>query len=143
MKQAKTLVVQNKLENKIVFKGKVAPEQLRTITLNATIGITLFEPEGLSNYYSLANRFFDYMHAAIPQLCVDYPAYREINEQFEVAVLISDLSAENISRQLNRLLGDTDLYTRLQQNCLQAREIFNWQKEEEKLIRFYKTILPG
>jgi glycosyltransferase involved in cell wall biosynthesis len=113
---------------------------LKEYTLNAWVGTTLFENKGLSNYYSLANRFFDYMHAGIPQLCVDFPVYREINEQFEIAILISDLSAENIAGKLNILLQDEVLYQRLQSNCLHAREVLNWQNEEKKLIAFYKNL---
>ena len=45
------------------------PEELRLITAEAYIGINLVENNGLSNYLSLANKFFDYIHAGIPQLC--------------------------------------------------------------------------
>ena len=117
------------------------PHELQTYTLHAWIGINLVDDKGLNNYYSLANRFFDYMHAGIPQLCVDLPAYREINEQFEIAVLISDLTPENIATQINILLEDETLYERFQQNCISARETFNWQTEEKKLISFYKSLL--
>ena len=82
MSQVRQLVSENQLENKIIFKGKIAPAELKKITAQAYMGITIFENKGLSNYYSLANRFFDYIHAGIPQICVDYPVYREINEQF-------------------------------------------------------------
>ncbi|MDB5221735.1 MAG: glycosyltransferase [Chitinophagaceae bacterium] len=140
LEKAKKLVTENKLGHKIFFKGKIAPGQLGNITLQALVGVTLFDPGGLSNYYSLANRFFDYMHACTPQLCVDFPAYREINEQFEIAVLISDLSSGNIARHINILLEDETLYQRLQQNCMKARETFNWQNEEKKLIEFYKPL---
>jgi len=141
MQQAKQLVVENSLHEKIIFKGYVPPHELQTYTRNAYIGINLVDEKGLNNYYSLANRFFDYMHAAIPQLCADLPAYRDINEQFEIAVLISDLSPENIANQINILLQDEALYRRLQQNCTKAREAFNWQNEEKKLISFYKSLL--
>ena len=143
LNQAKKLVSENGLNDKIIFKGYVPPEELQIYTLKAWVGINLPDDKGLNNYYSLANRFFDYMHAGLPQLCVDLPAYREINDQFEVAVLIYDLSPENIARHLNILLEDAEIYKRLQQNCMAAREIFNWQNEEMKLINFYKTILPG
>jgi len=124
-----------------LFKGNVLPGALKEITLHAWIGITLFDNTGLSNYYSLANRFFDYLHAGIPQLCVDFPVYREINAQYEVALLISDLAAGNLASQLNTLLHDDKLYNRLQQNCLAARTVLNWQEEEKKLISFYNKIL--
>src|SRR5215831_4999632 len=66
LQQAKKLVEEHGLEHKILFKGKLLPQELRSVTLNAWVGITLFENKGLSNYYSLANRFFDYIHAGIP-----------------------------------------------------------------------------
>src|SRR5204863_1926053 len=123
--QAKELTRQNGLEQKIIFRGKILPQELKNITLNAWIGVTLFDNTGLSNYYSLANRFFDYMHAGIPQLCVDYPVYREINDQQQIALLVNDLSAENLAAQLNNLLNNEVVYQYLRQNCIKAREIFN------------------
>jgi len=142
MEQAISLVKEHGLERKIIFKGYVAPNELREITLNAWAGITLFEHEGLSNYFSAANRFFDYIHAGIPQVCVDFPVYKIINEQYRVALLVGDLSAENLSLHLNRLLNDEDVYLQLQANCVRAKEEFNWEKEEQKLIGFYKELLP-
>lgn len=139
--QAKKLVIENGLDEKIIFKGKIPPKELKKYTINAWIGITLFDDKGLSNYYSLANRFFDYVHAAVPQLCINFPVYREINNEVEIAVLINDTGKENIANQLNNLLSNEVLYERLQQNCLKARDIFNWQNEEKKLISFYKKTI--
>ena len=141
MQQAWQLVKENNLQHKIIFKGKVPPDELRTITCEAYSGVTLFDDKGLSNYYSLANRFFDYLHAGIPQLCVDYPVYKEINNQHAIAVLVNDISAKNIAAQLNNLLHNAVLYIELQQNCIKAREIFNWQEEEKRLVEFYKKLL--
>lgn len=141
MEEAKKLVEKYNVKSKVIFKGKITPDALNKITPLATIGFTLFDREGMSNYYSLANRFFDYIHAGVPQICVDYPVYHEINAAFEVAVLISDLSAENIAGQVNMLLSDTALYEKLRQNCVAARSVYNWQHEEKKLIEFYNKIL--
>ncbi len=140
LEQTKKLIQENNLEEKIILKGKVLPGELYNITVNAYLGITLFDAEGLSNYYSLANRFFDYMQAAVPQLCVDYPVYKEINDDYEIAYLIRDVSSISIAKSLNILLNDEVLYNRLQQNCLAAREIYNWQNEEKKLLNFYKEL---
>ena len=140
MQQAQLLVKENNLQQKVIFKGKITPEELRTITSQAYIGVTLFENKGLSNYYSLANRFFDYLHAGIPQLCVDYPVYKEINEQQPVAALVNDISSVNIAFQLNNLLHNEVVYNKLQQNCISVRETLNWQAEEKKLFKFYNNL---
>ncbi|MEJ7767325.1 MAG: glycosyltransferase [Chitinophagaceae bacterium] len=141
MTQARQLVRECMLEEKIIFTGKLEPHLLKEYTYSAFIGTTIFENNGLNNYHSLANRFFDYLHAAVPQLCVGYPAYKEINNMYEVAVLTEDLSPESLAYHCNRLLSDESLYVRLQQNCIKAREILNWQSEERRLIDFYNEIL--
>lgn len=140
MHQAKELVKANGLETKVIFKGKLLPEELRGITEEAWAGITLFEKTGASNFLSLANRYFDYIQAGIPQLCVDYPVYHSLNKEFEVALLTGDLTPKNLASQLNRLLEDQLLYNKLRGECLKAREVWNWQQEEKKLISFYQQL---
>lgn len=140
MDQARRLVQQYGLEEKVIFKGKLPPDELRQLTRQAWIGITLFDDTGKSNYYSLANRFFDYIHAGIPQLCMDYPAYRELNNLHEVAVLIKDPGTENIALSLNSLLSDETTWRRLAHHCQKAKQSFNWQEEEKKLIAFYNRL---
>ena len=140
LRQTRELIEKYGVGEKVTLMGKLQPEDLRNATLTAYAGITLFENNGKSNYLSLANRFFDYIQAGIPQLCVDYPAYREINSKYEVALLIQDLSPESIAQALNLLAHDRVLYERLRKNCLQAKKELNWQEEEKKLISIYRSI---
>ena len=141
LEQARQLVREHDLDEKVVFKGPLPPEELRQLTQTAWCGITLFENKGMSNYLSLANRFFDYMHAGIPQLAMDYPAYREINNLYPIAVLIDNPDIRSIVEALNSLLNNMDLYNTLQVNCRKAAGHFNWQEEEKKLIGLYQKIL--
>ncbi len=138
--QALALTKEHGVEDKIIFKGYVPPSMLSDYTIKSYIGITLFEETSLSNRLSLANRFFDYMHYGIPQLCNKYPEYEKINGQFEVATLVDTLTPENIAAALNRLLDDEDYYKNLQQNCLKAREKYCWQEEEKRLLAIYEQL---
>lgn len=139
--EANALVDRFQLHEKILFKGYVPPEQLRSYTRDAYIGITLFTNEGKSNYLSLANRFFDYMHAGVPQLAMDYPEYRLVNTEFEIATLLPDTAEQTIARALNDLLQDTAKHARLKANCNRAREVYCWQQQEITLINTYKQLL--
>ncbi|RZJ75762.1 MAG: glycosyltransferase [Flavobacterium sp.] len=140
MAQAKQLVGDYGLHQKVIFKGMMAPDALRNVTNKAYIGITLFENKGLSNYYSLANRFFDYIHSGVPQVCVGYPVYQEINNLRPIAVLIEDVQPEAIAAALNGLLQNKEQWEILHNNCLVAATELNWQNEEKKLIAFYNKI---
>jgi glycosyltransferase involved in cell wall biosynthesis len=128
------------LKNKIIFLGFVPPAELKKLTAQATIGVNLLENRSLSYYYSLANKTFDYMQAAVPSLQMDFPEYRNINAEYEIALLLPTLSPDAIAAALQKLLTDTTYYNQLKSNCLAARPIFCWENEEIKLIEWYKKL---
>ncbi|MBE2289286.1 MAG: glycosyltransferase [Chitinophagaceae bacterium] len=138
--EAVALAQQHAVTDKVIFKGYVPPFDLVNYTVNAYIGITLFEDTSLSNRLSLANRFFDYMHSAVPQLCINYPEYQKVNGQFEIARLIDTADPMVISDALNIMLADDEYYNRLQQNCLRAREVYCWQEQAKTLISTYDSL---
>jgi len=138
--QAKELIKQNKLETKVELRGYVSPSELVQLTPHAYLGITLFEPEGMNQYHSLSNRFFDYIMAGIPQLCVNYPEYAAINNQYNIAYLVNDTQTDTITLALNNLLANDVLYQQLKANCMKARTILNWEQEQQILLDFYKAL---
>ena len=140
--KAKAICKEHALEDKVHFLGYVKPDELKTLTTYAYAGITIFENSGLNQYYSLANRYFDYIQGGIPQLCVDYPEYNLINSQYNTALLISDLSSDSIAASLNKLLDDTVLYNELKRNCVPAAKLLCWENEAEKLVSYWNSILP-
>jgi glycosyltransferase involved in cell wall biosynthesis len=135
------LIRDHKLEHKIFMKGHIAPGELASITASAFAGINLVEPVGMNQVYSLANKFFDYIQAGVPQLTMKFPEYDRINQQYQVAVLIPELDQEIIAAELNNLLANEVLYSTLKRNCSRAAKELNWNNEEKKLISFYMKIL--
>ena len=129
------------LEDKVVFKGLVPPGQLRNFTEHAFIGFNLVEPSGLNQYYSLANKFFDYIHAELPQVTMNFPEYKRINDEYEIAILIDDINPETIAKAILQLINDNALYQRLKNNCRKAKVVLNWQQEEKRLVEFYQKVL--
>lgn len=138
--QTRALIGQNGLEDRVILKGCLLPEDLKRLTPTAYIGISLFDDTALHNRVSLANRFFDFIHAGVPQICSDLPAYREINERYDIALMVDAPTEENIAAALNKLLSDELLYARLSSNCLQAARELNWQHEQEILLDFYRSL---
>ena len=128
------------LENKVKFTGYVKPDELKRITAGAYIGINLLEMKGLSYYYSLANKFVDYIQAAVPQVCIDFPEYRKLNDQYHIALLVENLEKDTIKTAIERLIADKDLYAELKENCLVCRSELTWEREEVKLIALYEQL---
>jgi glycosyltransferase involved in cell wall biosynthesis len=140
LEKAKELVAKNGVGEKVIFMGRILPSELERITNESYIGVNLVEGVGKSQILSLANKFFDYIDHAIPQLTMNFLEYKRINDQFEIATLIDELTESSVSNALNELLQNEELYQRLKQNCMKAREVYNWQNEEQKLINFYKKL---
>ena len=134
------MVRELKLENKVKFLGYVQPKDLADITQQAAIGLHISEDKGLSYQYSLANKFLDYIQAGVPQICTQFIEYQRLNDEFNVAILIDKTDRLLLVNALNLLLNDTVSYRTLQQNCIGAAAVLNWEIEEKKVIEFYRII---
>ncbi len=134
------LIKDNDVGDKVELKGNLLPEELHQLTPTATIGLTFFESTGLNQIYSLSNRFFDYIMAEIPQVCVAFPEYKRINDEFNIAMLIDNTTVDTVSLAINNLLSDTVIREEMIDNCRKAKEILNWENEEIKLLNFWKNI---
>jgi hypothetical protein len=128
------------LHNKVFFLGFVPPQQLHTLTQRAYVGINLLENMGLNSYYSLANKFLDYIQAARPQVCSNFVEYAQINAEHKVAILVNDLQPTTLANALNNLSENAALYASLQKNCTIAADALCWERESVKLLDFYKKL---
>jgi len=140
MDQLKDLIIANQVQEKVELKGMIQPAELWKISQQATVGVAFPENIGLNQYLALANKFFDYMHAGLPQITVDFPEYKKLNDRYHVAVLVRDIEPKTIADSVNNLMANDVLLEQLRQNCKKAREELNWRNEEKKLIDFYQNI---
>jgi glycosyltransferase involved in cell wall biosynthesis len=134
------LVEELNLKDRIEFLGALKPEDLRQQTERAWIGLTLFSDKGLHHQHSLANRFFDYLHAGIPQIAMNYPEYASFNNEFGIAILIDQLNADSVASALNSLVYDSVHYNRLRESTSFAAASNCWENESKKLVQFYQEL---
>lgn len=128
------------MKDRVQFLGFRPPEELRAITLKADLGLNLLEQKGLSYYYSLANKCFDYIQAGLPAIHMDFPEYRALHQQYPAFLLLPELKASALAQFIQYLLDNQQEYQALQTECLQAAKELNWEKEEKKLLAFYNQI---
>jgi glycosyltransferase involved in cell wall biosynthesis len=140
METLKSLIQKHDVADKVILKGIVSPETLRDLAEQATLGIGLAEQEGLNQFLALPNKFFDYMHAGLPQISMNFPEYARLNEQYDIAVLIDRLNENEVAWQINAIMQDDALLEKLRRNCLKAKKELNWQEEEKKLLAYYWAI---
>jgi len=138
--QIRDQVAQKGLQGKVIFHGRVDPKELTALTAQADVGFNLLENKGLSYYYSLANKAFDYMQAGIPSICMDFPEYAKINAEHRAFYLLEELSPTAIEQAVKRLKNDRTFYQELVENGKKAAEIFVWEQEELKLLDVFGRI---
>lgn len=127
------------VDHKIVFLGMLAPQDLSPLTLGAFAGVNVSENLGLSYFYSLNNKYFDYINAGLPAITNPFPEYVNLDKIHNCSVFANAHPAD-IARAANLLLANKELYADLKKNCLLARKKLNWTEEEKKLQQVYARI---
>ena len=124
------------LFDRVIFKGIVPFQELVAYTSCADLGVCLLEEKGLSYYYSLPNRVFDFMQAHIPLLATDFPEIANILNSYGTGRLINHYEPEYLAGIIREMLAqpkDHSLYEK-------ANNEFNWEKEEEILIEIFNSV---
>lgn len=134
------VVERERLSDKVIFWGWVTPERLQDLTAQAHLGINLLEARSLSYYYSLANKFFDYMNVGIPQITMKFPEYERICTTLEVAILIEKIDNDIFINVIKNIFEDNEKYMKLRKNCIEGSKIYCWENEARKLLRFYEKV---
>lgn len=130
------------LEEQVFFLGSLSPEELREMTPKAFLGYNLLESSSRNYYYSLANKFFDYLHAGIPSLSNPFPEYARITSLYNVAALIS-LDMDSIIQAVWDLWNSPERYQQMVEACYQAKNVYCWETEEKALLSIYNSVLEA
>ncbi len=130
-------------ENKVQFLGWKSPKELDEITKKAWLGLNLLDGTSLNYKYSLANKFFNYMHAGLPSINMDFPVYSRYCNEFNVGVCIADLEEESIDKAIIPFLNDPTRYQDMVTSAKKASDVNCWQVEEVKLINLIDKIMRG
>lgn len=128
------------VNNKVKFLGWLSGSELKALTASAWLGLNLLSSDSLNYKYSLANKFFDYMHAGVPSVNMDFPVYRRIIAEDRVGLCITELNEESIKQAIKELINSPDDYTNMVSECKVARLKYNWEKESEKLKSYLSKI---
>lgn len=140
MQRLKSLIEKYNVGAKVELKGMLLPEDLRKIAARGALGIGLAEKEGINQYHALPNKFLEYMHAGLPQVAMDFPEYSRINKEYNIAVLLDELSVDAVATCINSTMANKELLRRLSENAEKARTVFCWQFEEKLLRNFYQEL---
>lgn len=135
--QLKERVVQRKVEDRVEFRGRVLPENLTEITLQADLGISLEEDLGLNYRYALPNKLFDYIQCRVPVLCSALPEMSRIVDAYGIGVSTSEREPEKIAGIIRYMLKERSRGVWMDALDRAARELC-WENESAVYLELLK-----
>lgn len=136
----KTLIVQNNLTDRITFIPKVPFQVLHYLTCRADLGLTLDKPNNINHIYGLPNKIFDYLHAGLPVLSSRLIELEKIVNTYRVGTFINNHNPEHIAETIRQISENKQQLAQWKENTLKAREVYNWETEEKKLLQIYSKV---
>ena len=128
-------VKEKKLNNKVIFTGKLDFEELNSITHTADLGLSFEADSCLAYRYSLPNKIFDYIHAGIPVLVSNLPEFRNIIEKYSVGFMLNSRDIQDVASQINQMISYPK--DRWAYNLLRAKKDCCWENQEGKLLSLF------
>ncbi len=141
MEVLKQMVVDFKLNDKVIFIGKVPFEKLMQYTYLADLGLTLDKDTNINYRYSLPNKLFDYIHAGVPVLSSDLVEIKNIIKEYEIGDTIDSHKPQHIADKIDSIFNNETKLQLWKKNTKIASEKLNWELEEQQLIAVYKQFL--
>jgi glycosyltransferase involved in cell wall biosynthesis len=125
-------------ESNVFFHEAVPQLELLKYTSSADFGILFYENSCLNHYYCSPNKMFEYIMAEIPVIISDLYEMKKIINKYKVGLIAEDTSAEGFLKTIEEA-NQLDRQE-IKSNLLIAKELFNWEIQEKKLIELYKTL---
>ena len=137
----KTLADDNNLHGKVQFINKVPFNELRSLTLQAHLGISIDKPTNINYLYSLPNKIFDYLHAGLPVLCSALPEIKAVVDKYNVGYFIDDHKPEHIASRIQFMFADPGRYITWKNNTIVAGSELCWQHESKVISGIFYPYL--
>lgn len=129
------------LEDRVDMMERMLPAKLKSYTLRAHLGISLDNFEDKNYLFSLPNKIFDYLQAGVPVFSTAIPEVKNILDQYDCGIAITDTTPEYIAKRITDLMNHPEEYHRLKANAILAAKDLRWEKEEDKLREIYEPFL--
>jgi len=117
----------------------MSPNEIKQYTIDAFVGFNLLDAKSKSYYYSLSNKYFDYMQAGIPTISSKLPEYEQLNTELNCGICIEN-SIQELVNTINHLKEDKKAYQLMCKNAILASKIYHWENESKKLLNLLKNI---
>jgi glycosyltransferase involved in cell wall biosynthesis len=131
------------LHDRVVFMGRMLPQELIQYTRQADLGISLEENLGMNYRFALPNKLFDYIQARVPVLVSDLPEMAAVVRHYQIGMVCSTTVPEELASRITAILSDKAGLAVWKANLEHAARELCWENEEHKLLELYRKALYG
>lgn len=128
-------VLQLELENKVKFLGKLKPLELKKLTPNATVGMSLEEDLGLNYRYAMPNKIFDYIQAEVPVIVSNLPDMSNLVHNTNVGEVLQERTPKALAELI--LVMEQNNYKKA---LSKAKKQLSWEVEKENLLSVVNSV---
>lgn len=133
----KEKVVNDGLNDKVVFKDRMPYARLMQHTAACDLGLTLDKDTNINYKYSLPNKLFDYINAGIPTYASNLPEVKRIVEIYKIGVIAENHNPADMAESISELMNNPQLLEEFRRNCKYASSSLSWENEAKVLSDFY------
>jgi len=99
-------------------------------------------PENLPNHFnSYPTKMFEYMAAGLPVIASDFELYKDVIQNFECGINVNPENSNEIAGAMEFLIRNPEMAERFSNHASVAVKNFDWNTEQQKLLKFYSDIL--
>jgi len=128
------------LKEKIQFLGFVDVNLLSSYTMQANFTLFFLEAFNLSTSLASPNKIFQYIHAEVP-IITNYTVENDkVFQKYKIGYQ-AELDKQAITDIIDYSVKNIDQRDALVAECKRAKLEYNWEKQEEKLLRIIQELL--
>lgn len=134
------IVQKEQLGDRVTFAEPVEVKEMISAASSSHVGVVLTRPVNINFNLSVSNKVFEYAHAGLPVILSDVPEHRFLNDKYDFAIILSEVTPQAIADAILRLQSDAALYARLARNAQTMSQEMNWENESKKLLSIYTKV---
>lgn len=142
-KELENLDYFDEIKESVIFYGPRNLEEGYEIAKKCLVGISVLKP--VKNYlYSYSTKVFEYMAVCMPVITSHFELYKQVVEVYGCGICIDPTSPKALADSIIYLFTHKDKALEMGMKGREAAvKEFNWEKEENALIDFYREIFKG
>ncbi|MBQ6819818.1 MAG: glycosyltransferase [Clostridium sp.] len=135
------MVNDRNLNDKVRFLNKVPVDELKYYTANAYLGFQVLNNVCFNHYSACSNKLYEYMMSKVPIVACNFPEIKRVVQEEQIGIVVDSHNPKEIAAAVNEMIENKELHQMFKDNCVPAREKYNWNNEKVKFVKIYDDLL--